>query len=1010
MSPFVDRLAHASIDVFFVGLLVFAVCIVLRPKSARLRSLLWLLVPAKGLASLLCGSALTLGSPLVESAADVVSLSPGTAHNARAFQPTTPLESHGASLDVAQSPVTNGSPRVATTPLVRPSAVRPDSRPSMSSWLTALWALGAAIVALASLRDRIRCARLLARSNRAPQGWATVVARCSAEMGVRQPRLRLTGQLMSPALIGTFQPTIAIPHWMADEESNEEAVEWAVRHELMHVAMRDPWAALVRELAQIALFFHPAVWIAGRKWEENAELACDRALVQNEDESLDYATRLHELASRVCRRPDPHVVLGLAAARSRVGRRIEALAGQPVGAARVTRGTAVAVSALFAATLTSGAGRLEPQPVEHDFQFSGRVVSPDGEPVAGAGVVLNIIRRSDWRAIELALTTTGDDGSFSIGYDRSDLPYEANGSETWKRVSLSAHAPGPDPEFGPGWHAHGDLEELSGLTIQLVPDYAVRGRFVDEDGVPLQGVEVRVDSLSAARAEQTDDWQSKAIAAASGGASSESSLTSIRVPSRFASTAITDEDGAFVLKGIGPDRLPWLSYRGGGAAIGNVRMVSREDDAQLLANAIQGSRQPVQASGSVISVARSRPIEGIVVDAATGKPMAGVDIHSFAIGRMIDVQRRLRTTTSADGRFVLDGMRKGKGNVILAIPTDEMPYFMREIEVPDTDGMAPIELEVKLHRGVWITGRAVDGETGEPVRGHVRYHPYLFNPRVLGVDQFKDRSTDGFEDRYRTGPDGSFRLVGLHGKGLVGIEAYGRYRSGTGYELEWDVDDGDDDEEMMPGLSPFLSNGPFAPGPDWPHSVAMLDIDPSAESVDVELTLDPGAVETVDLVDIEGRPFTEFNVKRSGWINDGVDKAGDSSIVVRGLGPNEARLVSIRGERGDVGILARIAASESRRSTLIVRPNATLVGRLIDEDGVPLAERGLSLYALPEEVPTGLHVSTDGEGKFALEGVAPGTDYRLYTSSGQFFVTVAESFGVEPGETVDFGTCVIKRP
>ena len=1008
MNPFVDRLVHASIDVLFVGLLVFAVCVVLRPKSARLRSLLWLLVPAKGLASLVFGSALTLGSPLFESRVEDAGSPPRTEHIARTAVPATAFDLQEDPLSEAPRPVTNSSTGGATTPLGRGSTHDGGPRRSLSTWIAALWALGAALLALASLRDRIRCAYLVARSESPPRGWTAIAARCSAEMGTHTPRVRMTRRLVSPALVGTFRPVILMPHWMADEESDEGALEWALGHELMHVAMRDPWAALVRELAQIALFFHPAVWIAGRKWEENAELACDRALVNDERESLDYASRLHELAARVCRRPDPHLVHGLSAARSRVGRRIEALAGCPAGAARVSRGTAVSIGALFVATMAFGAGRFEQQAVEHDFRFTGTVVSPAGEPVAGAGVVLGIVRRSDWNWIELAAATTGEDGSFSIGYDRSALPYDPYDSDVWTRVLISAHAPGSEPDFGPNWHVQGDLETLSDLTIQLLPTDSVRGRFVDEDGVPLEGVDVRLDSLSASRDELTDDWQAKAIEAASGGVSSESSLKFVRIPPRYAPSAVTDETGAFELHGIGPDRLPWLSYRGGGAAIGNVRMVTRKGDAQLLANAIQGSREPVHASGSVISVARSRPIVGVVIDAETGEPMAGVGIHSYAMGRMLDVQRKLRTTTNTDGRFVLDGMRKGSGNVILAIPTDDMPYFMREVEIPDTDGMAPIELVVKLHRGVWITGRAVDSATGEPVRGQVRYHPYLFNPRVLEVDQFRDRSTDGYGSRYQTGPDGSFRVVGLHGKGLVGIEAYGRYQSGTGYELEWDREG--DDTESMQGLSPFLSNGPVAPGPEWPHAVAMLDIPKDAESMEVELALEGGAVETVNLLGVDGRPFTGFNVRRTAWINDGVSEVGPSSVAVRGLGPTEARILSVQSDDGTSGTVARITASETGRSSLVLQPNAKIVGRIVDEDGVPLAERSVSLHLLPEEVPADLHATTDSEGKFELEGVATGTEYRLYTSAGQFAVHVVESFRVDPGETVDFGTRVIERP
>ena len=63
----------------------------------------------------------------------------------------------------------------------------------------------------------------------------------------------------------------------------------------------------------------------------------------------------------------------------------------------------------------------------------------------------------------------------------------------------------------------------------------------------------------------------------------------------------------------------------------------------------------------------------------------------------------------------------------------------------------------------------MDGKTGLPAQGKVVYYPHLLNPLVGELDQLKDRMADGYNHRYITRPDGSFRLVGLPGKGLVGV-------------------------------------------------------------------------------------------------------------------------------------------------------------------------------------------------------------------------------------------------
>ena len=62
--------------------------------------------------------------------------------------------------------------------------------------------------------------------------------------------------------------------------------------------------------------------------------------------------------------------------------------------------------------------------------------------------------------------------------------------------------------------------------------------------------------------------------------------------------------------------------------------------------------------------APSRPIEGTVRDAKTGRPIPGVDIESYILAdnrHMVNIHV-LKTTSDAQGRFHLAGMPLGKGN------------------------------------------------------------------------------------------------------------------------------------------------------------------------------------------------------------------------------------------------------------------------------------------------------------------------------------------------------------
>ncbi len=148
----------------------------------------------------------------------------------------------------------------------------------------------------------------------------------------------------------------------------------------------------------------------------------------------------------------------------------------------------------------------------------------------------------------------------------------------------------------------------------------------------------------------------------------------------------------------------------------------------------------------------------------------------------------LKTTTDAQGRFRLLGFPKGAGNQLLVVPNDDQPYFLREVAVPDPPGIAPVPVEVALHKGIWIQGKVTDKETGKPVAGGwMHYIPFLDNAFAQATPEFgNDRNPDGsiYQDRYQTKADGTYRLVGLPGRAIVGVDLHSGkpYLQGAGAE------------------------------------------------------------------------------------------------------------------------------------------------------------------------------------------------------------------------------------
>ena len=968
-----NRLICAALDVAVVAIVVFCICAVLRPRSARVRSLLWLLVPVKGLASLLTGSAIVLGLPSIDP-------EPAPAFWAAHAKPLVTIDS--APPPAATAPVQASA--VVDKPVGGTIATVDDAFEgslSVGDVLALAWILGMAVLTALSVRDRIRGMRLVRRSKPGLPGWRAIVDRHAAAFRVRAPEVRRTTALESPALVGVLRPVILIPHWM----DAEAGVEWAIRHELMHVAMRDPWAALVRELGRIAFFFHPAVWYAGRKWEEAAELACDRALVCTANESIDYADRLHALARRICHRHDVTLAHGLFAARSRVGKRIEALLDARAGRARLSRWTAAAVGLLFAATLAAGSGTV----LFSDFVFRGTVSDHEGKPVAGAIVVASW-RLSDEPAVELARTQTDAGGRFELGYDRADLPPEPNDYEAWKRVAVSAHA----SNHGPDWVIQRDLKSLEGIALRLAPEFPLEGRLVDEDGQPLRGASLRVDGIRTVTNDSLDAWLASL---ADGGSKSTRYLL---LPEGQAPTAITDDTGAFVLRGVGAERICWFSYKGGDAALGRASMATRVFDRELMDKIDRRKMEPVHPAGSTVVAERTRPVEGVVVDAVSGEPVAGVDVYNHMPGPH-PRKHELHAKTDSKGRFRLLGMSRNGGQIAI-VPRSEEPYFMREFGVRGPKAPEPIELRIPLNKGVWITGVVVDGTTGKPGRGTVTYHPHRSNPLVPQIDQFKDGRTDsGYPCLYRTAPDGTFRIPALPGRGLVGVEAFGPYRQGAGYEARWE--------------GGFVSDGWTEPSPAWPTAMALVEIAPDARAVEVKLTLEAGTTRSVTVLDAAGQRVTNYEAARSGWYNIKVRNPGDGTFEALNLAPGEKRLVQLRLPDNSAGLVARLCAGETE-PTLTLQKSATIKGSLIDQDGVPLNGRWVHLFILPEDVPTFVRATTDASGTFQIDGVLTGCDYRLQVNDTPYprtlanTATVVKSLAVRPGETVDLAKKTVKLP
>jgi len=321
-----ERLFWASVEMAVLAAAVWGLTALFRPGSPRVRALLWLLVLVKPLTALAIGPlypVFQLETAEVRYASvDLAPPRPGAAIPPGAVVAGAPRQL--AAAPPAPTPACGGG-------LAWPGSDWTAVYEIDTRWLAvAVWFGAVLFLSAYKGADAVRLRRIARGGATPPAALLEHYAMAARELGVkRPPRLVITAACESPALAGMLRPVILVPAWMA-ESAGTGVVAWAVRHELTHWKLGDTLANLVRQLSHVFFFFHPATWWAGARWEESAELACDRALVNTQGDADAYAGTLYQVLAEIRGRRSRAVAGGLCATRTQVGRRIAALLGNPL--------------------------------------------------------------------------------------------------------------------------------------------------------------------------------------------------------------------------------------------------------------------------------------------------------------------------------------------------------------------------------------------------------------------------------------------------------------------------------------------------------------------------------------------------------------------------------------------------------------------------------------------------------------------------------------------------------
>jgi RNA polymerase sigma factor (sigma-70 family) len=611
------------------------------------------------------------------------------------------------------------------------------------------------------------------------------------------------------------------------------------------------------------------------------------------------------------------------------------------------------------------------------IDVNGRVLDSTGKPFAGAQLYVGYATRcfggeSTVRQTVYPLrATSGEDGGFHFAFARSELDAKRLDDA---RPAVVAVAGG----YGPDWVEIDEAGRGAELSLKLVEDLPVDGRILDQNRNPVAGAQLLVvevtrdseESVTRFLQGSVDAWFPK----------------SWRGPLPGQPPGVTtDADGRFRLTGVGRDRIVRLALQGPAIGHGIVATVTRPSTGAPSLGRINGAAFDYLALPA-------RPIQGVVRDRATGKPLAGVKISA---------QGGLSTAlTDEDGHYELPGCLKADRYFVLAQPQTGQPYFVATAAGLDGPGLEPLTANLALVGGIRLQGRVTDQATQKPPRtAVVEYYPLFPNPHSSWIKN--ETSTAASSALIQ--PDGSYSLVVLPGPGVVCVAASPRNSYAVAriddQELANLFHDG-----MDHGADPRLYTAVQQGGKgicciNKYHALSLINPDERTEMLAVDLKLQPARSRAGTVVGSDGQPLAGVRVVGLTAIPD-IELLECASFTVVGLNPGRSRNLFFHHRGKDLGKVLTIRGDEPEPLTVQLDPCGSILGRLVDKSGRPVPEVTISF--LPGVNGANVIAVTDREGRFRAT-LVPGEKYSLGPLSSHRLLRAVGQVEVESGRSKDLG-------
>jgi RNA polymerase sigma factor (sigma-70 family) len=654
-----------------------------------------------------------------------------------------------------------------------------------------------------------------------------------------------------------------------------------------------------------------------------------------------------------------------------------------------------------------------PAGIEHKqskkLELSGRVLDPAGNPARAAKLFVPFPKRNQGAAEDLIMKHAGvadAEGRFKLTFHRPDQG----------RIYLVAQAPG----FGADWVELNPAEPLRDITLRLVNDVPISGRVINTEGRPIAGVSVSTIAIAVPPDEKLDDYLEGWLRRFRDNLSAPRKVLHAALEDMMAAT--TDKDGRFVLRGAGGERIVQVTFAGGGIARSTPWIITRAGFDAKPYNAVlsKPEHEDLRTYNRFLGLyppaltfvaEPGKTVEGIVKDAASGKPLAGCYVSAGTGWGDATV-----VVSDADGKYRLDGLTKiGDGIRLFARMPKGSAYLNRRARAAGALGKSTERVDIEMVAGAIVSGRVIDRQTGKGVYCGVRFAPLADNKFFAskpGFDNYRRERTTEATDK-----DGRFRLVTIPGKALVMAQVHEGekldgehlcvYREAVPDPDHMDLFKPQDNSWMVTtagGSVEFLS---------VENAVKVIDIKENG-ATQVDLFVDRGRTTQIELRDAEGQPLA------GAWAAGLTDhwpityKLPATTATVYALNPEKPRTMAFFHGDKKIGGTAVVRGDEKEPVIVKLAPLGQVSGRLLDVDGNaldgvdisvnPIRDIGSELYRFAAGLNT--PVRTDKDGSFRLTGVLPGLKFYLSLRRERTYFVGVPRIGarqVKPGETLKLG-------